>query len=158
MVMLAFPTHQLLIYSESQGNTAFKAGDYYSAIGHYTAAIIADPNNSTFPLNRAATYLKLDKSVFLPFGCPNYDNFDERTRFVDAERDCTTVLRLSSSSTKGWFRRGQARLGLGDYAQAQSGLPISAVWNGSLSIVARFSAGSAAGRAKRGGATRTEEN
>ncbi len=59
--MPAFTTHESLIYSENQGNDAFKAKDYYSAIGHYTAAIVADPDNYTYPLNRAATYLKLDK-------------------------------------------------------------------------------------------------
>lgn len=44
-----------------QGNEAFKAGDFPKAIGHYTAAFIADPSNLTYPLNRAAAYLKLGK-------------------------------------------------------------------------------------------------
>ena len=44
-----------------KGNAAFKAGDYPTAIGHYTAAFIADPANATYPLNRAAAYLKLGK-------------------------------------------------------------------------------------------------
>lgn len=47
--------------SISQGNTAFKAQKYPEAIGHYTAAILADGNDPTFPLNRAAAYLKLGK-------------------------------------------------------------------------------------------------
>ena len=47
--------------TQSQGNAAFKAGDYAAAIGHYTAAILADSSNATFPLNRAAAYLKLGK-------------------------------------------------------------------------------------------------
>ena len=46
-----------------KGNAAFKAGDYPTAIGHYTAAFIADPANATYPLNRAAAYLKLGKWV-----------------------------------------------------------------------------------------------
>jgi RNA polymerase II-associated protein 3 len=33
------------------------------AIGHYTAATIADITDATFPLNRAAAYLKLGKYV-----------------------------------------------------------------------------------------------
>lgn len=49
----------------SKGNAAFKAGDYPLAIGHYSAAIIADQRNPTYPLNRAAAYLKLGKYVFL---------------------------------------------------------------------------------------------
>jgi Flp pilus assembly protein TadD len=44
-----------------QGNAAFKAGDYAAAIGHYTAAALADPSEPTFFLNRAAAYLKLSK-------------------------------------------------------------------------------------------------
>ena len=44
-----------------QGNAAFKAGDFATAVGHYTAALLADPSNATYPLNRAAAYLKLGK-------------------------------------------------------------------------------------------------
>jgi len=72
------------------GNASFKSGEYAVAVGHYTTAILADPQNPTYPLNRAAAYLKLGK----------HD---------DAERDCSTVLKLDQSSVKGWFRRGQAR-------------------------------------------------
>lgn len=45
---------------KDKGNAAFKAGDYPAAIGHYTAAILADRVDATYPLNRAAAYLKLD--------------------------------------------------------------------------------------------------
>ena len=44
-----------------QGNAAFKAGDYALAVGHYSAAALADPSEPTFFLNRAAAYLKLSK-------------------------------------------------------------------------------------------------
>lgn len=56
----------MIIFDESdseKGNEAFKAGDYPSAIGHYTEAILADKSNPTYPLNRAAAYLKLGKYV-----------------------------------------------------------------------------------------------
>jgi tetratricopeptide (TPR) repeat protein len=46
-----------------KGNAAFKTRDYPNAIGHYTAAILADRKDPTFPLNRAAAYLKLGKYV-----------------------------------------------------------------------------------------------
>lgn len=46
-----------------QGNVAFKSGDYPTAIGHYTTAILADTSDVTYPLNRAAAYLKLGKYV-----------------------------------------------------------------------------------------------
>ncbi|KAH9891962.1 hypothetical protein C8Q73DRAFT_97250 [Cubamyces lactineus] len=85
---------------KDKGNEAFKAGDYPKAIGHYTAAFIADPSNPTYPLNRAAAYLKLGKNE-------------------DAERDCDTVLRLDSKSVKGLFRRGQARVALQKLKEAE---------------------------------------
>ncbi|ESK87488.1 rna polymerase ii-associated protein 3 [Moniliophthora roreri MCA 2997] len=65
--------------AKEKGNAAFKSGDYPIAIGHHSAAIIEDGNDPTFPLNRAAAYLKLGKNE-------------------DAERDCTTVLTLNPSS------------------------------------------------------------
>lgn len=78
---------------KDKGNAAFKAGDYPTAIGHYSAAVVADPQSPTYPLNRAAAYLKLGKNE-------------------DAERDCTTVLRLDAKNVKAMFRRGQARVAL----------------------------------------------
>ncbi|KDR82368.1 hypothetical protein GALMADRAFT_237649 [Galerina marginata CBS 339.88] len=85
---------------KEKGNQAFKTGDYPTAIGHYTAAILADRADPTFPLNRAAAYLKLGKHE-------------------DAERDCTTVLGLSKNNVKALFRRGQARIGVGKLLEAQ---------------------------------------
>ncbi|KAG5644906.1 hypothetical protein DXG03_007458 [Asterophora parasitica] len=85
------------------GNAAFKAGDYPNAVGQYTAAILADKTDFTYPLNRAAAYLKLGKNE-------------------DAERDCTTVLTLSALNAKALFRRGQARLGMGKYDDALTDL------------------------------------
>ncbi|KAH9849532.1 hypothetical protein C2E23DRAFT_861936 [Lenzites betulinus] len=86
---------------KEKGNEAFKAGDFPKAIGHYTAAFIADPSNHTYPLNRAAAYLKLGKNE-------------------DAERDCDAVLRLDAKNIKGYFRRGQARLALQKLPDAAS--------------------------------------
>ncbi|KAJ3886021.1 hypothetical protein GG344DRAFT_82116 [Lentinula edodes] len=85
------------------GNISFKNGDFPSAIGHYTQAILEDPKDWTFPLNRAAAYLKLGKNE-------------------DAERDCTTVLTLNMSNVKAFFRRAQARRGLERLAEAQEDL------------------------------------
>ncbi|KAI0345700.1 hypothetical protein BDW22DRAFT_1481920 [Trametopsis cervina] len=87
--------------AKEKGNAAFKSGDFVAAIGHYTAAIIAEPGNATYPLNRAAAYLKLGKNE-------------------DAERDCACVIALDSKNAKGWFRRGQARATLANLEGAES--------------------------------------
>ncbi|KAI0029481.1 hypothetical protein K488DRAFT_80143 [Vararia minispora EC-137] len=57
----------LRLTSRLQGNTAFKAGDFAAAVGHYSAAILADRKDYTLPLNRAAAYLKLSKRAFPHF-------------------------------------------------------------------------------------------
>ncbi|KAJ7269276.1 hypothetical protein B0H12DRAFT_1094983 [Mycena haematopus] len=93
---------------KEKGNAAFKAGDYPTAVGHYSAAIHADPADPTFPLNRAAAYLKLGKNE-------------------DAERDCSTVLTLSKRNTKALFRRAQARVELGKLSEAQEDLKEAAI-------------------------------
>ncbi|CAL1713409.1 unnamed protein product [Somion occarium] len=89
--------------SKDKGNTAFKAGDYPTAIGHYSAAIVADAQNPTLPLNRAAAYLKLGKNE-------------------DAERDCSRVIGLNQNNVKAWFRRAQARAALEKYGEALTDL------------------------------------
>ncbi|KAF9235174.1 hypothetical protein BU15DRAFT_78271 [Melanogaster broomeanus] len=89
--------------AKDNGNAAFKAGDYATAIGHYTSAILADNNDPTFFLNRAAAYLKLGKNE-------------------DADRDCTKVLALSAGNVKALFRRGQARSALGKLDDARADL------------------------------------
>ncbi|KAI6098852.1 TPR-like protein [Pisolithus croceorrhizus] len=86
--------------AKEKGNEAFKAGDYPTAIGHYTTAILADGDDPTFYLNRAAAYLKLGKNE-------------------DAERDSTKVLSLNPNNVKAFFRRGQARRPLGNFDGAR---------------------------------------
>ncbi|KAE9391159.1 TPR-like protein [Gymnopus androsaceus JB14] len=85
---------------QGKGNTAFKKGDFPSAIGHYSQAILEDPKDWTFHLNRAAAYLKLGKNE-------------------DAEKGCTAVLALNASNVKALFRRAQARKELGKLVEAQ---------------------------------------
>ncbi|KAF9265179.1 hypothetical protein L218DRAFT_160232 [Marasmius fiardii PR-910] len=91
---------------KDKGNAAFKAGDYATAVGHYSAAILNDRKDFTLPLNRAAAYLKLGKNE-------------------DASRDCSTVLSLNPSNVKALFRRGQARVGLQMLTDAQNGAQTS---------------------------------
>ncbi|KAI0051075.1 TPR-like protein [Auriscalpium vulgare] len=89
--------------AKEKGNAAFKAADFPAAVGHYTSAILEDASDPTFPLNRAAAYLKLGKNL-------------------DAERDCTRVLQLSSTNVKALFRRAQARSALLKYEDARADL------------------------------------
>ncbi|KAJ3997749.1 hypothetical protein F5050DRAFT_1369317 [Lentinula boryana] len=89
--------------AKDKGNEAFKNGDYVSAIGYYTQAILEDSKDWTFPLNRAAAYLKLGKND-------------------DAERDCNTVLTLNTTNVKALFRRAQARRALEKLDEAQKDL------------------------------------
>ncbi|GJJ15698.1 hypothetical protein Clacol_009976 [Clathrus columnatus] len=92
--------------AKDKGNNAFKVGNWAEAIGHYSEAVITDRSNPTFPLNRAAAYLKLNKSA----------------RYQDAERDCTTVLSIEPRNVKAFFRRAQARSALERYADAEDDL------------------------------------
>ncbi|KAF9516362.1 hypothetical protein BS47DRAFT_1327509 [Hydnum rufescens UP504] len=89
--------------AKEKGNLAYKAGDFAAAVGHYSSAMFADRTDPTYPLNRAAAYLKLGK-------------------FEDAERDCTTVLALSKINVKGLFRRAQARISLNKFHEAKADL------------------------------------
>ncbi|KAF5340721.1 hypothetical protein D9611_007433 [Ephemerocybe angulata] len=89
--------------SKEKGNEAFKAGKYADAVGYYTSAILEDRTEPTYPLNRAAAYLKLGK-------------------YEDAERDCTAVLALKPTraiSAKALFRRGQAKAGMDKVPEAK---------------------------------------
>jgi hypothetical protein len=80
-----------------QGNEAFKSGDYASAIGAYTSAMMADPKDVTFPLNRAAAYLKLSKCVrssILP--SPGSSNNGQTGKSLNSQRlDIRFILTFS---------------------------------------------------------------
>lgn len=115
------------IYFILQGNEAFGKGDFPTAVGHYTDAILADSSNPIYPLNRAAAYLKLGKYVFAHIPLCSYRVFGKVAhvnpchRFEDAERDCSTVIRLDPQNAKAWYRRAQARQGLDVWDDALAG-------------------------------------
>ena len=48
-------------------------------------------------------------------------NLKAPIRNEDAERDCTRAIELDGRNVKGWFRRGQARVGLNRLEDAQKG-------------------------------------
>ncbi|CAE6459177.1 unnamed protein product [Rhizoctonia solani] len=75
-----------------------------AAAEHKEKAHGTDP---TFPLNRAAAYLKLNKNE-------------------DAERDCSITLKLQPNNVKALFRRAQARVALGKLSDARADLVAAA--------------------------------
>lgn len=83
-----------------------------------------DPTNPTYPLNRAAAYLKLGKYVS-PFVFYVIRSRSPPavvwSRSEDAERDCDRVLALDPKNVKAVFRRGQARVGRQKLAEARAG-------------------------------------
>ncbi|TYJ58652.1 hypothetical protein B9479_000488 [Cryptococcus floricola] len=87
--------------SRADGNISFKKGKWAEAIGHYTNAVINNPQDPVAYCNRAQAYLKLDK-------------------FQDAERDCSSALDLpkGKGNIKALYRRGLARKGLQRNAEA----------------------------------------
>ncbi|KAI0279622.1 hypothetical protein BGY98DRAFT_410240 [Russula aff. rugulosa BPL654] len=88
------PLQEILAFRYSQTIHA-------AAIGHYITAILADPSEPTFFLNRAAAYLKLSKNE-------------------DAESDCTTVVSLSNKNVKALFLRVQACTALQKLGEAHN--------------------------------------
>ena len=112
-----------------QGNAAFKSEDFPAAVGHYTAAILADPNNPTYCLNRAAAYLRLGKYVSAVMLSRPICSIHDLGRNEDAERDCEATIKLDQKNVKAWFRRGQARAGQDKLEGARDG---ACVANGRL--------------------------
>lgn len=88
--------------AKERGNDAFKRQDYVGAVGCYTEAILADPENHVYFLNRSMAYMKLNK-------------------FEDAERDASASLRLGGDNAKAYFRRGSARKRLSRWVDAKQG-------------------------------------
>lgn len=78
---------------KEKGNVQFKAGKYVAAIECYTRGMEHDQDSAVLPANRAMAYLKMKK-------------------YIEAERDCTTAIKLDVSYIKAWQRRATARVGL----------------------------------------------
>ncbi|KAF7324664.1 hypothetical protein MKEN_00507900 [Mycena kentingensis (nom. inval.)] len=78
---------------KEEGNTAFRKGDYVSAVKHYEAAYGIEGELPHYQLNLAAAHLKLN-------------------HWMEAEAACTKAL-SQHRSVKGYFRRAKARKMLG---------------------------------------------
>lgn len=92
--------------AKAKGNAAFSAGDYATAIRHFSDAIALSPTNHVLYSNRSAAYASLQ----------NYS---------DALTDAKKTVELKPDWSKGYSRLGAAHLGLSQYDDA-----ISAYKNG----------------------------
>ena len=90
---------------KAAGNEHFKAKRWDKAVECYTRAMKYDSTNAVYPANRAMCLLKLEK-------------------YEDAEKDCTTAVRIDPKYTKAFYRRATARKQQGKYVLALDDLNI----------------------------------
>lgn len=88
---------------KEKGNVCFKKGDYNRAITYYSKAIVLDPSNAVYYINRAMANLKLDK-------------------WTEVESDCERGIELDAKNVKAYWRRGIARRNLNKLADAKKGM------------------------------------
>ncbi|KAJ7003888.1 hsp70-Hsp90 organizing protein 3-like [Populus alba x Populus x berolinensis] len=79
--------------AKSRGNKAFSAGDYASAVEHFTDAIALSPTNHVLYSNRSAAHASLH-------------------HYADALKDAKKTVELNPDWSKGYSRLGAAHLGL----------------------------------------------
>lgn len=87
--------------AKTKGNSAFSAGDFTSAVTHFSDAIALSPTNHVLYSNRSAAYASLHK-------------------YADALADAKKTVELKPDWAKGYSRLGAAHVGLGDYEEAIS--------------------------------------
>ncbi|KAJ6933431.1 hsp70-Hsp90 organizing protein 3-like [Populus alba x Populus x berolinensis] len=79
--------------AKSRGNAAFSAGDYATAVEHFTDAIALSPTNHVLYSNRSAAHASLH-------------------HYADALKDAKKTVELKPDWSKGYSRLGAAHLGL----------------------------------------------
>ncbi|OJJ48125.1 hypothetical protein ASPZODRAFT_1522014 [Penicilliopsis zonata CBS 506.65] len=84
---------------KAEGNKAFSAKDYPTAIEKFTQAIELDPSNHILYSNRSAVYAA-------------------QTEYQKALDDADKATELKPDWSKGWLRKGAANRGLGDLLAA----------------------------------------
>lgn len=87
--------------AKAKGNAAFSAGDFTSAVSHFSDAIALAPTNHVLYSNRSASYASLQK-------------------YADALSDAKKTVELKPDWSKGYSRLGAAHLGLGHFDDAVS--------------------------------------
>lgn len=84
---------------KGKGNDCYRNKQYKDAIDMYGMAILMDPTNPSFYLNRAAAYLML-------------------LLYKECIEDCDKSIELDSNNAKGYFRKASALRGLGSISDA----------------------------------------
>ena len=87
--------------AKAKGNAAFSAGDFPTAIRHFSEAIDLAPTNHVLYSNRSAAYASLNK-------------------YSEALTDAKKTVELKPDWSKGYSRLGAAHLGLAHYDDAVS--------------------------------------
>jgi len=87
--------------AKAKGNAAFSAGDYATAIRHFSDAIALSPTNHVLYSNRSAAHASLQS-------------------YSDALIDAKKTVELKPDWSKGYSRLGAAHLGLSQYDDAIS--------------------------------------
>lgn len=84
---------------KAEGNTAFAANEYESAIEKYTEAIAIDPKNHVYYSNRSAVYLAQED-------------------WEKAEADAKKCIEIDEVFVKGYFRLARAQMEQSKYDEA----------------------------------------
>jgi stress-induced-phosphoprotein 1 len=85
--------------AKAKGNAAFSAGDFSTAVRHFTDAIALAPTNHVLYSNRSAAYASLNQ-------------------YSEALADAEKTVELKPDWSKGYSRLGAAHVGLGHHDDA----------------------------------------
>ncbi|KZV71727.1 thioredoxin-domain-containing protein [Peniophora sp. CONT] len=105
-----------------EGNTAFAARDYKSAIAHYSAAIEKAPRTAVLYSNRAISYLKLSEEDAAKQEHSD-SQWNHRHLRASAFHDASFVLELDVRWGKGWYRFAQVMLAVEQDASGEDVAP-----------------------------------
>ncbi|KAL8424640.1 hypothetical protein Efla_004263 [Eimeria flavescens] len=87
--------------AKARGNASFQAGDFASAVEHFTKAIELSPSDAVLYSNRSGAYASLKQ-------------------FENALKDAETCVKLKPDWPKGYSRKGLAEYNLGRLREAEA--------------------------------------
>jgi len=97
----AYISPEIADEEKNKGNERFKAGDFSTAVKHYSEAIKRNPSDPKIFSNRAACYTKL-------------------MSFDLALKDCDKCIELDSTFLKAYLRKGKVLQGMGQQSKAMA--------------------------------------